>query len=534
MKTRYVPYIALAFFLLASLAPLPAFAQGREIANLATDQATYAPGSLVTISGTVVEAGAPVSGASVALEVSGPGGRTVLPASVVTTDETGKFSLSFKLPLDAKDGTYTVYASTSGAALAQTSFTVVSDMEPPTITSVEFETDAMALELTSEVAVSGGKELVVKAKVEDNVGVASVEANGVALSLVSGDAKSGVWEGNVTAPSDEGEYTVEVTAVDFAGNEAEPMTSGYTVDNTPPTLDVSAPVTGIVTYASTLEVKGEVNSDAVAVILAVNDEVIGMAEIKPDLTFSASVPLALGDNTIEVWALDAALNENVYTAKVTRMELPLAPLDVKVKVESPAVAGSETTIYALVTAGGSKIDADSLTGKVYTPDKKTVELSFTKLDDGVYTATFSVPEKTGVYYVVVEASAFGRSATADEIFSVETATLSTLSSDVSDLSKKVDDLNSTLNKGIASLDASLKKTTSDVNEALSQMSSKLDGAISDMSSAVDKALGTMKTALSSIEAGVGQVSVLLIVAVVLAAISAILAAVTMVRVPKRS
>lgn len=533
METKYVPYITLAFLLLASIAA-PALAQGREVANLATDEATYTPGSLVTISGTVIEAGASVANVNVALEVTGPGGRTVLPASVATTDDMGLFSLSFKLPLDATDGTYTVYASTSGAALAQTSFTVVTDMEPPVITNVGFVTEAIEGGLTNKVAASGGGNLSVRAEVKDNVGVASVTVDGTALSLVSGDAKSGVWEGNVTVPEEEGEYSVEVTAVDYAGNEAEPVTSGYTVDNMPPTLDVTSPVTGLVTYSSSLEVTGKVNSDAVGVGIFVNDVLVTTPEIKSDLTFTASVPIELGDNTITVVTLDAASNWNSYTAKITRMELPLAPLEVKVKVGNPVVSGSNTTVYALVTAGGSEIDADTLTGKVYTPGKGTIELSFTKLDKGVYVAELPVPEETGAYYVVVEAKAFGRSATADEIFRAETASLSSLNSGVSNVSDKIDSMNSTVSKEAISLKNALDDMKSSMNSTLNDMKSSMNVAISQMTSNVNSTVSSMKTDLGSIEAGVAQVSTLVVVAVVLAAIAAILAAITMVRVPKRS
>jgi hypothetical protein len=92
--------------------------------SVTTDQASYAQGGAVAISG------AGTADAWVALEVSNPlGGRIYLDTVQVATAET--YSSTFTLPGDAMTGTYTVSASAAGET-ASTTFTVTGVVPPVT------------------------------------------------------------------------------------------------------------------------------------------------------------------------------------------------------------------------------------------------------------------------------------------------------------------------------------------------------------------------------------------------------------------
>jgi len=87
------------------------------------------------------------------------------------------------------------------------------DTEPPTIESVTLDTYINIPNSSFHVTVEA----------TDNVGVTSVTADGIAL-VETGS----IWEGNITAPSSTGEYTLTIRAEDAAGNYNE-TTVDYSV-----------------------------------------------------------------------------------------------------------------------------------------------------------------------------------------------------------------------------------------------------------------------------------------------------------------
>ena len=91
--------------------------------------------------------------------------------------------------------------------------TSAADTEPPTIESVTLDTYINIPNSSFHVTVEA----------TDNVGVTSVTADGVAL-VETGS----IWEGNITAPSTTGEYTLTIRAEDAAGNYNE-TTVDYSV-----------------------------------------------------------------------------------------------------------------------------------------------------------------------------------------------------------------------------------------------------------------------------------------------------------------
>jgi len=95
------------------------------------------------------------------------------------------------------------------------SFTTASpvDIEPPIIESVTLDAYTTIPDATIHVTVEA----------TDNVGVTSVTADSVDL-----EETGSIWEGNITAPSSTGEYTLTIRAEDAAGNYNE-TTVDYSV-----------------------------------------------------------------------------------------------------------------------------------------------------------------------------------------------------------------------------------------------------------------------------------------------------------------
>lgn len=82
--------------------------------TVATDKSSYYQGDLVNISGLVKDSsGLPVSGAAVGIEVDKPDGSPIY-VDQATTNASGWFVSSFRLPIDAMVGTYNVTATYSG------------------------------------------------------------------------------------------------------------------------------------------------------------------------------------------------------------------------------------------------------------------------------------------------------------------------------------------------------------------------------------------------------------------------------------
>jgi Tol biopolymer transport system component len=89
-------------------------------------------------------------------------------------------------------------------------------------------------------------------------------------------------------------------------------------DGTPPPIDLTAPAEGTTTTDASIAVTGTGATDVSGLVaLAVNGTALAPAA---DGSFSTSVPLAVGANTITATALDGAGNTATVTRNVTRIE----------------------------------------------------------------------------------------------------------------------------------------------------------------------------------------------------------------------
>lgn len=118
----------------------------------------------------------------------------------------------------------------------------------------------------------------------------------------------------------DGSHTVTVNVSDHDGNAATQKSTTYKVDTVPPTLNITSPTDGLITATSSLNVSGKTNdatSSPVTVKIKLNGKDQGSITVGLDGSFSKSITLADGGNTIEITATDAAGKSSSVTRTVT-------------------------------------------------------------------------------------------------------------------------------------------------------------------------------------------------------------------------
>jgi hypothetical protein len=118
----------------------------------------------------------------------------------------------------------------------------------------------------------------------------------------------------------DGAHTVTIDCKDNDGNAATQKSTSYTIDTVPPTLNVTSPAEGLVTATSSVTVAGTTNdatSSPVTITISLNGEDQGAVTVGANGSFSKTIALAEGSNTIIVKAKDAAGKESAVTRNVT-------------------------------------------------------------------------------------------------------------------------------------------------------------------------------------------------------------------------
>ena len=148
-----------------------------------------------------------------------------------------------------------------------------------------------------------------------------------------------------TALSD-GTHTIKVSA-----SVATQKSVTFTVDTVPPELSVSAPVDNLVTNQSSLVVKGttnDVTSSPVTLTIKLNGGTEQTVEVGSDGSFTKTLTLVTGENTIVITAKDGAGKTSTVTKKVVLDQT--APVIQSVTISpNPVNAGATYTISVEVT-----------------------------------------------------------------------------------------------------------------------------------------------------------------------------------------
>lgn len=173
----------------------------------------------------------------------------------------------------------------------------------------------------------------------------TVDGSAVASEEINKKAVSGGYECTYTPKSalGNGAHTIKVEVSDHDGNAAAAQTVSFTVDTVPPTLSVTAPVEGYVTNQARLLVSGTTD-DATSkpVTVTVNGEKVAVNE---NGTWSKTITLSPGANTITVVATDKAGKSTTVTRKVT-LDTG-APVFVSAKLTPNPVDAGKTFIISV-------------------------------------------------------------------------------------------------------------------------------------------------------------------------------------------
>lgn len=123
-----------------------------------------------------------------------------------------------------------------------------------------------------------------------------------------------------TATLKDGSHTIKISAKDFDNNTATQKTVTFKVDTVPPALNISTPAQGLITNKQSCIVTGTTNdttSSPVTVIVKLNDQDQGTVTVGGDGSFSKTVTLKKGANTIYVKSTDRAGKYSEVTRNVT-------------------------------------------------------------------------------------------------------------------------------------------------------------------------------------------------------------------------
>ena len=241
--------------------------------------------------------GTPVTVSGTASDETALAGVTV--NGVAATLGSGTFSAS--VPLVAGANTLTAVATDSSGNTASVQIQVT--YTPPDVTPplVQITSPANGAVLTSaSVTVSG--------TASDETALTSVTVNGVTATLGSGTFSADV-------PLVAGANTLTAVATDSSGNTASVQIQvTYTPpDVTPPLVQITSPANGAVLTSASVTVSGTASDETALAGVTVN----GVTATLGSGTFSASVPLVAGTNTLTAIATDSSGNSASVQIQVT-------------------------------------------------------------------------------------------------------------------------------------------------------------------------------------------------------------------------
>lgn len=138
-----------------------------------------------------------------------------------------------------------------------------------------------------------------------------------ASSSISGDTATATY--TPASALSEGQHTVSAYAIDYDGNQSSEVSVSFYIDTIAPTLNQPTPVNGTITNQKTITVSGTTNdstSSPVTVTIKVGSTSYSPT-VGTDGSYSQTVTLSEGSNTITTTATDAAGLTTSVTATVT-------------------------------------------------------------------------------------------------------------------------------------------------------------------------------------------------------------------------
>lgn len=155
------------------------------------------------------------------------------------------------------------------------------------------------------------------------------------------------------APMDDGAHTVTVDATDNDGNAATQQETTFTVDTIAPALNVTSPANGSITNTATAVVTGTTNdaiSSPVTVSILLNGTDQGAVTVESNGSFSKTITLAEGSNTIAVTSTDQAGKSTTVTITVT-LDTSVPVIQSATITPNPADTGESVIISVVIVEG---------------------------------------------------------------------------------------------------------------------------------------------------------------------------------------
>ncbi len=210
--------------------------------------------------------------------------------------------------------------------------------------------------------------VIVQGVVDEAVRDDQVVINGIAVTL-----SDGTFE-HLLIDLDEGPLTIDVSAIDLAGNLANAAID-ISVDTLPPVLEITYPTNGLLTRDAAVEILGTISEAGAAITVS------GIPATVEGTEWSLSYILVEGANTIVVVARDAANNMDSLSITVTLDTiapfLELEGLD----------NGTITTVEDVVAVYGSTEPGASVVMVV-----SGTEITASVNPDGSFIHTFTISE----------------------------------------------------------------------------------------------------------------------------------------------
>lgn len=182
--------------------------------------------------------------------------------------------------------------------------------------------------------------------------VVKQDGTAVASPTITSTAVSGGYQVTYTpaAALSDGSHTVTINCSDNDGNAATEKSTTYKIDTVPPTLNITAPTEGLITATAALTVAGTTNdatSSPVTVKVKLNGTDQGAVTVASNGTFSKTVQLADGSNTIVVTATDAAGQETSVTRTV-KLDSSVPSITAASITPNPVDAGASVIVSVTV------------------------------------------------------------------------------------------------------------------------------------------------------------------------------------------
>ena len=251
-----------------------------------------------------------------------------------TTQTMAPFGVSWDTTTTVGGGHILTAIATDGAGNTTTSagVSVIVDNSPPT---VSLTTPSSGADLRGTVTVSA------TAGASFGVAITSVQfqLDGANLGAAETSAPYSVAWDTTTATG--GAHTLKIIATDGAGNTTTTASVSVTVDNTPPTVSITAPANGAnVTGNVSITATASDNVAVTSVQFKLDGANLGAAETSAPYSLAWASYTALGSHTLTAIAADGAGNTNSASVTVTAVDTAAA-----------ANAGSFTTNAGAVYAG---------------------------------------------------------------------------------------------------------------------------------------------------------------------------------------